>query len=68
MGAEDMALVLERVPGCYFFVGGRNEEIGASYPHHHPKFNVDEECLPVGTRSMVAAVRRCFQEIKPQAQ
>jgi amidohydrolase len=60
MGAEDMSLVLERVPGCYFFVGGRNEEIGAVYPHHHPKFNVDERCLEIGARSMAAAIRKCL--------
>jgi amidohydrolase len=63
MGAEDMSLVLERVPGCYFFVGGRNESIGAVYPHHHPKFNVDEECLLVGARAMAAAARKCFQAL-----
>ncbi len=63
MGAEDMSLVLQQVPGCYFFVGGRNESIGATYPHHHPKFNVDEECLHIGARSMAAAVRKCFEEL-----
>lgn len=63
MGAEDMSLVLEQVPGCYFFVGGRNEAIGASYPHHHPKFNVDEGCLAIGARSMASAVRECFHKL-----
>lgn len=28
MGGEDMAYFLERVPGCYFFLGTRNEEGG----------------------------------------
>jgi amidohydrolase len=60
MGAEDMAMVLEQVPGCYFFVGGRNPEVGASYPHHHPKFNIDERALFIGARTMAAAVRECL--------
>ncbi len=62
MGAEDMSLVLQRVPGCYFFVGGRNPVIDAVYPHHHPKFNVDERALEVGTRAMVAAVKECLRQ------
>jgi amidohydrolase len=56
LGAEDMSMVLEHIPGCYFFVGGRNEKIGAIYPHHHPKFNIDEESLFIGTKAMVSAV------------
>ncbi len=60
MGAEDMAFVLEQVPGCYFFVGGRNPEIDAVYPHHHPKFNIDESALFIGAQTMVAAVRECL--------
>ena len=57
LGAEDMSMVFEHVPGCYFFVGGRNEKIDAVYPHHHPKFNICESSLYVGTQAMVAAVR-----------
>ena len=57
MGAEDMAMVLQQIPGCYFFVGGRNAEIDAVYPHHHPKFNIDEAALGIGVRAMLAAVK-----------
>ncbi|WP_077624874.1 M20 metallopeptidase family protein [Sediminibacillus massiliensis] len=45
MGAEDFAYYLEEVPGTFFFVGGRNEELDAVYPHHHPKFDVDEKAI-----------------------
>lgn len=62
MGAEDMSLVLEKVPGCYFFVGGRNPVIDAVYPHHHPKFNIDERALEIGAHAMIAAVKECLQE------
>jgi amidohydrolase len=60
MGAEDMSLVLQKVPGCYFFVGGGNEAIGAIYPHHHPKFNICESSLSIGARTLVEAVKACF--------
>lgn len=62
MGAEDMALVLQRAPGCYFFVGGRNAAIDAVYPHHHPRFNVDERCLTIGVRTMVETVKECLRK------
>ena len=47
-GSDDMAYFLEAVPGCYFIVGAKNEEKGANYPHHHPRFNIDEDALPIG--------------------
>ncbi len=46
MGGEDMAFTLEKVPGCYFFVGSANSEKGLDYGHHHPKFDFDEAALP----------------------
>jgi amidohydrolase len=46
MGGDDMALWLERAPGCYFFVGARNDERGIDKPHHHPRFDIDEAALP----------------------
>ncbi|MXQ49696.1 amidohydrolase [Salinicoccus hispanicus] len=45
MTSEDFAYFLQHVPGCFFFVGGRNPEIDAVYPHHHPKFDVDERSM-----------------------
>jgi amidohydrolase len=57
LGAEDFSIIMQEVPGCYFFVGARNEEIDAVYPHHHPKFNIDESALHLGTRALVAAVK-----------
>ncbi|MEN8151348.1 MAG: M20 family metallopeptidase [Planctomycetota bacterium] len=58
MGGEDMSLYLERVPGCFAFVGLRNEKRGIVHPHHHPKFDLDEECLAVGIDLMVEVTRR----------
>ena len=46
MGGDDMALWLQRAPGCYWFVGARGSAASA-YPHHHPSFDVDETALPI---------------------
>lgn len=48
MAAEDFAEYSTRVPGCYFFLGARNETTGAVYPHHSPHFDICEDALPVG--------------------
>ncbi len=52
---DDMALFLESVPGCYFLLGGGNQQAGITAPHHHPEFDLDEGCLPVGVEVMTRA-------------
>ena len=53
--SDDMAEFLEVVPGCYFIVGARNPEKDAQYPHHHPRFNIDEDALPIGVEVLSRA-------------
>jgi amidohydrolase len=56
MGGEDMSVYLDRVPGCFFFVGSALE--GPHRPHHSPVFDFDERALAVGTLLLEAAARR----------
>ena len=56
MGGEDMAFYLQKVPGCYFFLGSANKEKGLDAPHHNSRFNFDEGCLSIGVEIMVRAV------------
>jgi len=48
MGAEDFAYYLQKVPGSFLRLGTRNPGKGATYPWHHPKFNVDEDAIKIG--------------------
>ena len=48
MGAEDMADFLKARPGCYFWLGARNEAAGIAGRHHDPGFAIDEAALPLG--------------------
>jgi amidohydrolase len=48
MGSEDAAFFMQEVPGCYFFLGARNEEKGLTFPHHNARFDFDEEALVLG--------------------
>ncbi len=45
MGSEDMAFMMEDIPGCYIFVGSANAEKGLNAKHHHPKFDFDERAM-----------------------
>jgi amidohydrolase len=47
-GGEDFACYAQRVPAAFLFLGARNEAKGCAFPHHHPRFNVDDDALPLG--------------------
>ena len=52
---DDVACFLERAPGCYFLVGAGDVARGPVAPHHHPEFDIDERCLPVGVEVLARA-------------
>jgi amidohydrolase len=56
MGSEDFAFILEKVPGCFFFIGSANPEKGLDAGHHNPKFDFDESVLPQAAGLMAATV------------
>jgi len=45
MGGEDFSYYLRKVPGAYLFVGAGNPDKLAKYPHHHPRFDIDEDAM-----------------------
>ena len=63
MGGEDMSFYLQDVPGCFLFLGAYNEEVGACYNHHHPKFTIDEDSLPMGVELFVRCVEHLGKEL-----
>ena len=56
MGGEDFAFYLEKVRGGMFRLGTGNEEKHATYPWHHPKFDIDEDSLPIGAAVLAQCV------------
>ena len=53
MGAEDFSFMLQRRPGCFFFLGAQvDPKVDA--PHHSPRFTIDERAFENGVRMMVA--------------
>lgn len=55
MGSEDFSAFLKKAPGTYFFTGAGNKEKGTDYPHHHPRFDIDESALLNGVNMFVHA-------------
>jgi amidohydrolase len=55
MGSEDMARLMEGIPGCYFFVGSANAERQLNFPHHNPRFDFDEQALATGAAVLAEA-------------
>jgi amidohydrolase len=55
MGSEDMAFMMQAVPSCFFFVGSASSEKGLDAPHHHPRFDFDEQALPRAVALIAAA-------------
>ncbi|WP_440110835.1 M20 family metallopeptidase [Paenibacillus sp. QZ-Y1] len=57
MPAEDFAYYLQHIPGCFMFVGAGNPDKGAIYPHHHPKFDFDEDAMPNAVKLFIAMAK-----------
>jgi amidohydrolase len=55
MGGEDFSAFQQKAPGCFFYVGAGNKDKGITYPHHHPRFTIDEDALEIGVKMFVHA-------------
>ena len=58
LGSEDFSEFLHRVPGCFFFVGSRNEAKGRVHTHHSASFDIDEDALPLAVEMLAAVALR----------
>ncbi len=48
LAGEDFAYYAEKVPGVYFMLGALSAD-REPYPWHHPRFDIDEAALPIGS-------------------
>ena len=48
MGGEDFSAYAEVAPSAFFWVGSGNEDLETTFPHHHPRFDIDEAALRDG--------------------
>ncbi|NSL50653.1 M20 family metallopeptidase [Calidifontibacillus erzurumensis] len=52
MGGEDFAYYLQHVKGVFFFTGAMNPDWEIVYPHHHPKFDIDERAMLIAAKTL----------------
>lgn len=57
LGAEDFSVFLDLAPGAMFTLGVQKKG-HEDYKLHHPKFDLDERALPVGTAMLVESTKR----------
>ena len=55
LAGEDFSEFSKEIPSTFYFVGVGNKEKGTDYPHHHPKFDIDEDALATGVEMHVRA-------------
>ena len=55
MGAEDFSYMLNEKPGCYIWLGQRGEGSGEG-SLHHPKYNFNDDALPIGASYFASLV------------
>lgn len=67
MGADDFAFYSQQVPSICFRLGTGNADKGTEFPLHHPRFDIDEDTLPIGTAVLVEMAQRlCSEGIPPE--
>ena len=54
MGGEDFAHYLRHVKGTFFFTGAMHPDWQVVYPHHHPKFDIDERAMLIAAKTLGA--------------
>lgn len=62
MGGEDFSYYLEKIPGCFMYLGVKNSEKGCIYPGHNTKFRIDEDAFSMGVTMMLNGALR-FQNL-----
>ncbi len=57
LGAEDFGAFMELAPGAMYTIGVQKKG-HEDYLLHHPKFDLDERALPIGTAMLVETAKR----------
>ena len=75
MGAEDFSFMLQDKPGAYFMIGngtGEHHADGAEHglggcSLHNPRYDFNDQVIPLGATLWVRLVERWFAQSQTQA-
>lgn len=57
--SEDFSYYSQEIPSCFFYIGAKPD--GKSYPHHHPKFDINEGSMLIAAKAMGAVVLKYLE-------
>ncbi|MGP7817833.1 M20 family metallopeptidase [Niallia sp. 01092] len=52
---EDFSYYLNHIKGTFFFTGAKPDTDGPTYPHHHPKFDINEKSMLIAAKTLCSA-------------
>lgn len=58
MGAEDFAYYTKKIKACNFYFGSKNEKRNIVYRGHHPKFDIEEDCLKYSMAAFLTVIKK----------
>lgn len=62
MGYDDFAYYGKKTKAAYAYIGTtRQEKLSEYIPHHHPLFDLDEDCLCLGVKLLVETIDKCMR-------
>lgn len=61
LGAEDFGEFMKHVPGAMFTLGTKKQG-HEEYLLHHPRFDIDERAMPIGTAMLVETAMRFLKD------
>jgi len=62
MAGEDFSEFAARAPSAFYFLGAGSPSKETYFPHHHPRFNIDEDVLGVGVEMHVRSALSFFEK------
>jgi len=62
LAGEDFSEFAARAPSAFYFLGAGNPSKETCFPHHHPRFNIDEDVLTVGVEMHVRGALAFFKK------
>lgn len=63
MVGEDFAYYLQHVKGTFFFTGAKPVHEKDCFPHHHPKFDIDEQGMLIAAKTLFTAAAQYQNQI-----
>ncbi|WP_445486581.1 M20 family metallopeptidase [Niallia sp. 03133] len=64
---EDFSYYLNKVKGTFFFTGAKPDSDDSAFPHHHPKFDINEKSMLIAAKTLCSAAVQYHQMFSDNA-